>query len=869
MLARLAKAFPNLVMALAAGILAPQTALAQNFITVDYPGGTLNEVRQINNHGEMAGRYVDAEGVYHGFVVQNGVVTPINFPGALGTAVWGINDNGDLVGRYEDAEGITNHGFLFSNGVFTTIDPPGSTWTFAEGINGVGQIVGYFIDAGGHNHGFLLSAGTYSTIDFPGSVLTNILKVDNVGAMVGYYDDSSGNEHGLLFQNGSFISFDYPDAFFTDGFGINDGGQIVGYYAATATSNTLGFEDNNGIFTTINFPAAVDGLAVEDINDAGQLAGAYIDATGMEHGFVSATGPFAYVANIDSNSVSMIDIPTSLPVTTIPVGSGPLGVAVSPDGKQVYISNNHGNNISVIDTATSSVIATIPVQSAPLALAFTPDGTAVYVVNGSSNSVSVINTSSQTVTATVPVQSSPWGIAMAVTSKGTFAYVTNSGSNNVSVIAVGANPSVVQTINVGSDPQWSVVSPDNTMVYVENTGSNNVSVLSVASNTVTATIPVGTGPVGAAFSPDSSTAYVTEANSLAVINTSSSTVINTIPGFNIPFQIALTPDGSSAYVTNLGNSTVSVVNTASNTITATVPVGSAPIGVAMAAAPATVLQVTLPLSPTQPNTFGFGTNNFVVQYPAGSSFSGVNMTVTAVEITPAQFAGRVAGTQFSGATCIVYSGTGGNCVDYEVTCSDTNGNQISCPSETAPTIAVQTSFETLEQVVNPGFLTTPIGQNQWTNIFTGYTDPTVKGKTQGFSEFVAVNLAITNPQGAASIEVLEPNFPRFYSGRSLIQVTIKLTSVTTGKPITNARGSMSVVMVADSNGNPTQQLIFSKLNCFKETDTPGVYKYNLQTNKFPVGSYSMTIYGDSFAAQERQFKIPDQAGAGRISRRVR
>ncbi|MFZ0541556.1 MAG: hypothetical protein WAL96_09010, partial [Candidatus Sulfotelmatobacter sp.] len=314
MLARLTKhiAFLNLVIVLGAGILASQTPPAQNFITVDYPGGTYNSARQINNHGVIGGRYIDAEGVYHGFVLQSGVFTKIDFPGALGTAVWGINDNGDLVGRYADAQGITNHGFLFSNGVFTTIDPPGSTLTYAEGINSVGQIVGFFTDAKEHIHGFLLSAGVYSTIDFPGSILTDVLKVDNVGAIVGYYDDSSGNEHGFLLQNGIFTSFDYPGAFLTDGYGINNGGQIVGGYEATATSNILGFEDINGTFTTINFPAAVDGLVVYDLNDIGQKAGEYEDEALMGHGFVTATGPFAYVANINSDTVSMIDIPTSL-----------------------------------------------------------------------------------------------------------------------------------------------------------------------------------------------------------------------------------------------------------------------------------------------------------------------------------------------------------------------------------------------------------------------------------------------------------------------------------------------------------------------------------------------------------------------------
>lgn len=858
MLARLSKAFLELVIVLAAGILAPQTALAQNFITVDYPGGTLNEVRQINNHGEMAGRYVDAEGVYHGFVVQNGVLTPINFPGALGTAVWGINDNGDLVGRYLDAQRITNHGFLLSNGVFTTIDPPGSTLTFAQGINSVGQIVGYFIDSGGHNHGFLLSAGSYSTIDFPGSILTNILKVDNVGAMVGYYDDSSGNEHGFLFRNGSFTSFDYPEAFFTDGFGINNGGQIVGYYAATATSNILGFEDNNGTFTTINFPAAVDGLAVEDINDAGQLAGAYIDAAGMEHGFVSATGPFAYVANINSNTVSVIDIPTSLPVTAIPVGSGPWGVAVSPDQTQVYVSNNHGNNVSVINTASSTVVATIPVQSSPFGVAFTPDGTSTYVVNGSSNSVSVIDTASQTVVATVPVQSSPVGVAMALTSSGTFAYVTNSASNTVSLIAVGPSPTVVQTITVGSGPRWVAVSPNNSLAYVENAGSNTVSVISVASNTVTATIPVGTSPFGAAFTPDSSMAYVVNSasNTVSVIDTASSKVAATVTGFNNPVHVALTGDGASAYVTNLNTNDVSVIAAASNTITSTVGVGSAPIGVAIAGAPPTSQSITQPLSPTLPNVFNFGTNNFSVQYPPGTSFSNVNMTVTEVEITQSQFQQRVAGTQFAKAACLVYAGAGGNCVDDQVTCSE-NGSSISCPSEAQPTIAVQTNFTTAQSITNPGYLTTPIGQNEWQNIFTGFADPTVKGKTKGFSEFVAVDLGATNAQGPAKLKILYPQFPTSYRHGFILPILIQLTSVANGTPITDAQASISVVMIADANGNPAQQLVLSRADVFKQIGTTGAYIYALVDIHYAPGTYAVTIYGNAFPAYQLQFKILD------------
>jgi YVTN family beta-propeller protein len=567
----------------------------------------------------------------------------------------------------------------------------------------------------------------------------------------------------------------------------------------------------------------------------------------------STPGPFAYVTNINSNTVSVINIPTSTVASTIPVGSGPWGVAVSPDQTQVYVSNNHGNNVSVINTASDTVVATIPVQSSPFGVAFTPDGTEAYVVNGSSNSVSVINTASQTVVATVPVQHSPVGVAMALTSNGTFAYVTNSGSNSVSVIAVSSS-TVVQTIAVGSGPRWVAIAPNSSLAYVENAGSNTVSVISVATNTVTATIPVGLSPFGAAFTPDSSLAYVVNSasNTVSEIDTATSSVIATVTGFSNPVHVALSTDGSSAYVTNLGANNVSLIATATNTVTGTVGVGSAPIDIAIAAAPPTSQQITQPLSPTMPNVFNFGTNAYQVQYPAGTNFSNIDMTVNAVQLTQAQFQLRVAGTQFANATCIVYSSAGGNCVDDEVTCSQ-NGSPISCPSEAQPTIAVQTTFTTLQGIVNPGYLTTPIGENDWTNIFSGFSDPTVKGKTSGFSEFVAVSLGANNPQGLAKFQILYPILPKNYSKGQAIPFAIRLTSLATGKPITDAEASIAVVMTADAHGNPTQKTVFSKTDAFAPDFGANAYLFTLQAGNYAAGTYTVTIYGNAFPAYQGQF----------------
>src|SRR5690606_10111281 len=84
-------------------------------------------------------------------------------------------------------------------------------------------------------------------------------------------------------------------------------------------------------------------------------------------------GPYAYITNANSNSVSVIDTSTNTVIATIPVGTFPYGVAVSPNGTRVYIINELGNNVSVIDTTTNAVIATIPVGLVPTGVAVSPD----------------------------------------------------------------------------------------------------------------------------------------------------------------------------------------------------------------------------------------------------------------------------------------------------------------------------------------------------------------------------------------------------------------------------------------------------------------------------------------------------------------
>ena len=251
----------------------------------------------------------------------------------------------------------------------------------------------------------------------------------------------------------------------------------------------------------------------------------------------------AYITNTADGTVSVIDTSTDTVKTgsgyPITVGTSPVGVAASYDGKKVYTANQGSNSVSVIDTSTDTVSKTINVGTTTTGIAITPDGKKAYVTNISSGTgrVSVIDTSTDTVSANITVGTLPIGIA---------------------------------------------VTPNGNKVYVANGTGGTVSVIDTSTDTVSATITVaGTTHTltGVAITPDSSTVYVTDnqaTGKVYVIATSTDTVSTTITTGNGLEGISITPDGSKVYVADTGESKVKVIATATNTVSATLTVGNSP-----------------------------------------------------------------------------------------------------------------------------------------------------------------------------------------------------------------------------------------------------------------------------------------------------
>ena len=304
---------------------APQ---AQTFTTFDAPGaGTgIRQGTVAIGGDDTVGIYWDASGVAHGFVrTAAGTIGTFDAPGVgtgkdQGTFPFSIDSAGNIAGTYTAgcsgcfAFDGSYHGFVRSAaGTITTFDVPGAACggTVPISINS-GVIAGMYWDANCVYHGFVRAAnGTITTFSAPGAGTSNSLgtaaiAVNSAGVVTGTYSDASNGFHGFVrAANGTITTFSAPGAgtggvgpfsnsvfLGTAGLSIDTAGDVAGAYT-DASMVAHGFvRAASGAITTFDVPGAgkgmIQGTLGLGINDAGNITGGYVDGSAVAHGFVRA-----------------------------------------------------------------------------------------------------------------------------------------------------------------------------------------------------------------------------------------------------------------------------------------------------------------------------------------------------------------------------------------------------------------------------------------------------------------------------------------------------------------------------------------------------------------------------------------------------
>jgi|HubBroStandDraft_1064217.scaffolds.fasta_scaffold00114_27 YVTN family beta-propeller protein len=172
---------------------------------------------------------------------------------------------------------------------------------------------------------------------------------------------------------------------------------------------------------------------------------------------------------------------------SVPVGLNPFAIAFN--GSQVWVANENSNTVTVINASTGAVAATYATGVAPVGIEC--DGVHMWIANSDSNTVVEMNSDGSTV-ATFSVADPTSGLAW----DGARMWASSFGG---SVVGLGpTDATTLGPIAVGAGAQ-GIAYNGLEWVYVAGLQANNVTVVRVTDGRVMAILPVGSEPVGVIF----------------------------------------------------------------------------------------------------------------------------------------------------------------------------------------------------------------------------------------------------------------------------------------------------------------------------------------------------------------------------------
>ena len=201
--------------------------------------------------------------------------------------------------------------------------------------------------------------------------------------------------------------------------------------------------------------------------------------------------------------------------------SGPVGLAVAPDGKKLVVALYNADKVAIVDTA-SGAASTVSAGEYPFAVGFERSGRYAYVTNAYDGTLSKVDVAGGSVAATVHGIGGPDG-------------------------------------DFNSQPQYVLADPGKDLIYVAVTNHDGIAVVDTAHDVVAKFISLkraegfGSQPVALAIAPDGGTLYVANAGENSVVaialadradgSAKTYDVIGKIPTADYATDVQLTPDG--------------------------------------------------------------------------------------------------------------------------------------------------------------------------------------------------------------------------------------------------------------------------------------------------------------------------------------
>ena len=207
------------------------------------------------------------------------------------------------------------------------------------------------------------------------------------------------------------------------------------------------------------------------------------------------------VATTENARTLSIVAPDLSTVSTIPIEqAGALMVAVSPDLRRAYVANIQSGTVSVVDMASARKVRDIRIGTRPEGIAVTPDGRQLWVIEVGGDAVNVFDAATLRPLSKLKTGKQP--IRVAISPDGQLAVTSNYGDGTLGLFDT-ATLQPLRTISVSGQPAFGqvtiVFAPDGKRIYVAETGIDRIAEVEVATGKVLGRLPAGKNGDGLAI----------------------------------------------------------------------------------------------------------------------------------------------------------------------------------------------------------------------------------------------------------------------------------------------------------------------------------------------------------------------------------
>lgn len=259
--------------------------------------------------------------------------------------------------------------------------------------------------------------------------------------------------------------------------------------------------DGRYAFVT-NYGARSPGNSLSVIDLAAQKELRRVELTPMQrpHGIAVAEGKVWFTA--EANKLIGRYDPTANRIDYL-LGTGQNGthmVMLNKDNSRIYASNIASDSISVFSPtpdATNWNQTVIPVGKGPEGMDLTPNGRELWAAHSRDGGVSIIDLNEKKVTGTIDIGTKRSN-RLKFTLDGKYALVSDLAGGELVILDTAARK-VIKRLALGKMPEGILMDPSGSRAFIAVAGDNKVAILDLKTLAVTGHLETGAGPDGMAW----------------------------------------------------------------------------------------------------------------------------------------------------------------------------------------------------------------------------------------------------------------------------------------------------------------------------------------------------------------------------------